>query len=200
MADTQVSKVEVHALTEARWADLETLFGSAAIPGRCWCMWWRVPLKEAQANRGEGNRRALRQKVDDDQIVGLLAYVDGDPAGWCSVGPRESFGRLERSPALTAVPGQEPPPGTWATVCFFVHRGYRRRKVAHALLEAAVELAARHGAPAFEAYPVRPRDGKLDTNSAFPGTHSMFAEHGFQAVDSKAPDRSIQMIMRRALP
>jgi GNAT superfamily N-acetyltransferase len=132
--------------------------------------------------------------------VGLLAYLDRTPAGWCSAGPRESFSRLGRSPALTAVAGQEPPLGTWTTVCFFVHRRYRHRGIAHALLQAALELAEQHGAPAFEGYPVRPRDGALDTNSAFPGTYSMFAEHGFEAVDGKAPDRSIQMIMRRALP
>lgn len=83
-------------------------------------MWWRTTQKEAVANRGEGNKVAMSEKVDAGELVGLLAYVDGAAVGWCSVGPREAYSRLGRSPALTPVDGQEPPPSTWSTVCFFV--------------------------------------------------------------------------------
>lgn len=162
-------------------------------------MWWRTTQKEAVANRGEGNKVAMSEKVDAGELVGLLAYVDGAAVGWCSVGPREAYSRLGRSPALTPVDGQEPPPSTWSTVCFFVHRDRRKQRVAHELLAAAVAFAAAHGATAFEGYPVKPRDGRFDNNSAFPGTKSMYTEVGFAEVASKSPDRSIQMIMRRTL-
>lgn len=198
-AKDTAAAVTVEVLTEERWADYETLFCSAAIPGRCWCMWWRTTQKEAIANRGEGNKRALREKVAAGEPVGLLAYADGEPVGWCSVGPRDAFPRIARSVALTPVAGAEAPPGTWSTVCYFVHRKHRKQRIAHALLRAAVEFAGAHGAAAFEGYPVKPRDGKLDNNSAFPGLKSMYDEAGFDEVASRSPDRSIQMIMRRAL-
>jgi GNAT superfamily N-acetyltransferase len=191
--------VTVEVLSEKLWPDYESLFCSAAIPGRCWCMWWRTTQKEAIANRGEGNKRAMHEKVRAGETVGLIAYADGEPVGWCSAGPRESFPRILRSQALTPVDGAEPPPGTWSTVCYFVHRKHRKKRIAHALLKAAVELAETSGAPAFEGYPVKPRDGKLENNSAFPGLKSMYDEAGFEEVPSKAPDRSIQMIMRRTL-
>ena len=150
-----IGEITVEPLTTKRWTDFESLFCSAAIPGHCWCVWWRTTQKEAVANRGEGNKAAMSEKVDAGELVGLLAYIDGAAVGWCSVGPREAYSRIGRSPALTPVDGQEPPPSTWSTVCFFVHRDRRKQRVAHELLAAAVAFAAAHGATAFEGYPAR---------------------------------------------
>src|SRR5262245_55476314 len=183
--------ISAQPLTVERWMAFEALFGSAAIPGRCWCMWWRSTQREAHINAGQGNKQNLKQKIVAGEPVGLLAYLDAEPVGWCSAGRRDSFGRIERSPALTPVQGHESPEGTWSTVCFFIHRKHRGRRVAHELLSAAVQYARERGATAFEGYPVRPRDTRLDNNSAFPGTYSMFAEAGFTEVASRAPDRSI---------
>jgi len=71
-----IGEITVEPLTMKRWTDFESLFCSAAIPGRCWCMWWRTTQKEAVANRGEGNKAAMSEKVDAGELVGLLAYVD----------------------------------------------------------------------------------------------------------------------------
>jgi GNAT superfamily N-acetyltransferase len=191
--------ITVEPLTTERWEDFETLFGSAAIPGRCWCMWWRSTQREAHANAGEGNKTSMRRKVAEGEQVGLLAYVDAEPVGWCSAGPRDSFGRIARSPALTPAVGHEPPEGTWSTVCYFVHRKHRGLQVATRLLREAVQLARENGASAFEGYPVRPRTSRLENSSAFPGSYSMYAAAGFLEVPGKAPDRSIQMIMRLGL-
>ena len=46
------------------------------------------------------------------------------------------------------------PPNTWWVVCFVVASRARRRGVASALLAAAVDYAAAHGAPAIEGYPI----------------------------------------------
>jgi GNAT superfamily N-acetyltransferase len=83
--------------------------------------------------------------------------------------------------------------------CFFIHRRYRRRGVAKALLAGAVEFAAEHGAPAIEGYPVRPKDGRYDNRTAFPGTFSLFQGAQFKPVDSAAATRSNRIIMRRTL-
>lgn len=190
--------VQVQPFTSDRWADIERLFTSAAIPNRCWCQWWRRKQSEAVRDRGEGNKAILKRQVCDGEPLGMIAYVEDEPVGWCSLSPRTAFGRLSRSSALT--PKDDPPPdGTWSTVCFFVHRTFRHRHIAQALLDAAIKYAASQGATAFEGYPVRPREGPLDNNSAFPGTYSMFAAAGFESIESKNPGRSIQMIMRRTL-
>jgi hypothetical protein len=64
-----------------------------------------------------------------------------------------------------------------------------------ALIEAAVDVAASAGAPALEAYPV---DTAVPghTRNLFLGVASVFAEHGFQVVAQRQPDRPV---MRKAL-
>lgn len=194
--DSIPAPVEVRPLTPKRWQDLEVLFRSAAWPSHCWCMEFRRDGREFSRNWGEGNRTALRE-LAGERPTGLLAYADGIAVGWCAVAPKKDYTRFERSWIARPVDGAEPPEGTWSVVCFFIHRRYRRRGVAKALLAAAVEFAAEHGAPAIEGYPVRPKDGRHDNRAAFPGTFSLFQGAQFELVKSAAPSRSNRAIMRR---
>jgi GNAT superfamily N-acetyltransferase len=106
---------------------------------------------------------------------GLLAYVDGVPAGWCRIGPREMFDRLEHSATLRRV-DDEP---VWSVVCFYVHPTAKRKGVARALLAGAESLAARHGARLVEAYPVGPKQINLD---AYTGYQPMYTAAGYDTV------------------
>jgi GNAT superfamily N-acetyltransferase len=106
---------------------------------------------------------------------GLLAYLDGQAVGWCRVGPRESFDRLEASRALARV--DDAP--VWSLVCFYVHPTAKRLGVATALLEGAAEHAAAQGAAILEAYPVRAGHPNLD---AYTGYRPMFDAAGFEEV------------------
>jgi GNAT superfamily N-acetyltransferase len=196
--DTVLAGVEVRPLTPERWHDLEVLFRSAAWPSHCWCMEFRCDGREFSRNWGEGNREALR-RLAGKRPPGLLAYSDGVAVGWCAVAPKEEYTRFERSWVARAVEEDEPPEGTWSVVCFFIHRSCRGRGVAKALLAGAVEFAAEQGAPAIEGYPVRPKDGRYDNRTAFPGTFSLFQGAQFQPVDSAAPTRSNRIIMLRTL-
>jgi GNAT superfamily N-acetyltransferase len=75
---------------------------------------------------------------------------DGRAVGWVSLGPREDFERLERSrvrPRLDDI-------AVWSIVCFVVAKRARRQGVGAQLLDAAIDFARQHGAPALEAYPV----------------------------------------------
>jgi GNAT superfamily N-acetyltransferase len=79
----------------------------------------------------------------------VIAYVDGEPAGWCSIAPRSSYGRLTRSRTIPRVDDRDP----WAVVCFVVRVGFRKRGLMHDLLDGAVEHARNHGAEVVEGYP-----------------------------------------------
>ena len=86
-------------LAKGDWPLIETLFGANGACGGCWCMWWRVPMggKTWDAAKGAPNRAAFRALVESGQATGVLA-LDGDtPVGWCAIGPRAMFPRLERS-------------------------------------------------------------------------------------------------------
>ena len=182
--------LEVHPVTPDRWDDLVALFGERGAYDGCWCTWWRQTSSEYSANRGEGNRAILCDLVERGDEPGLLAYLDGRPVGWVSVGPREVFGRLQRSPKLKSV--DERP--AWAIVCFYVDRDARNAGVGRALLDAAVDHVRARGGDLVEGYPVDP-GRRFDAAATFTGTTGMFERARF----TEAARRGGRAIVRREL-
>ena len=185
-------RLEVHPLTPRRWPDLEKLFGPRGACGGCWCMYWRLPRKEVERRKGEGNRRLLRKLAGSGTPPGLLAYLDGEPVGWCALAPREVYPVLGRSRVLARV--DEKP--VWSVVCFFVARRHRSRGVSRALVRAAVAFARKHGAKIAEGYPVEPRKGRAPDVFLWTGLPGTFLTAGFKEVARRSPTRPI---LRRAL-
>lgn len=95
----------------------------------------------------------MRSLVKDGPPPDLLAYADGQPAGWCAVEPRERYVRLASSRVLKPVDDQL----VWSVACFFVAHRYRRRGVIVELLKAAADFARRRGARIIEGYPSEPK-------------------------------------------
>lgn len=183
------SGLEFHPLTIDRWADFERLFGERGAYSGCWCMWWRLKRTDFERQQGEGNRRAMRQIVDSGEVPGILAFAEGEPAGWCSVAPRERYSSLNRSPVLKRL--DETP--VWSIVCFFVAPRSRNRGLTSKLIRAAVEYVRRQGGKVVEAYPTSPRSARVAPVSTFMGLPSVFERAGF--VECKRPSRS-KVIMR----
>lgn len=184
--------LEVHPATADRWPDLTALFGARGACGGCWCMTWRLSSAEYEARKGESNRRALKRLVARDPSPGLLAYMDGRPVGWCAVAPREAYHRIERSRVAARVDDRP----AWSVVCFYVAPDSRGRGVANALLEAAIDFAAAHGAELIEGYPVEPAKDEIPDLFAFTGLASMFRRAGFREVARRTPTRPL---MRREI-
>ena len=178
---------EFHPLTPERWSDFEELFGKHGAAGGCWCMWWRLTHKEFAAQKGEGNRRAMKAIVDSGRVHGILGYHQRRPVGWCSVAPREDFPRLERSRILKPVDRQP----VWSVVCFFIAKDYRRRGVGKRLLRTAVDYVSRRGGSILEGYPVEPRRGATPDLFAYHGLASMFRSVGFKEVARRSDTRPI---------
>jgi ribosomal protein S18 acetylase RimI-like enzyme len=193
--------VRVEPLTPARWDDAVAVFGTRGDPASCWCQFFRLAGQDWRQSTREANRDALQAQVLDAEAAapGLLAYSDGEPAGWVAVAPRAGYPRLGRHRALAAVVGADTlaDPSVWSVTCFGVRVGFRRRGVATALLEAAVEFAAAHGASAVEGYPVAVAPGERRASSGlYHGTRSTFLAAGFEEVGRTSPARPV---MRRVL-
>jgi GNAT superfamily N-acetyltransferase len=128
------------------------------------------------------NRRSMKRVVDTAAAPpGVLAYVNGVPVGWCAVAPRDEYPRITRE-RVTAPVDDQP---VWSVVCFSVLRSARRQGVSRALLSAAIELAADHGARIIEAYPVE------RTLNTYRGYTSVYRDTGFEAIVRRHPDRPI---------
>jgi GNAT superfamily N-acetyltransferase len=189
--------VSIAPLTEDRWTDIEALFGQGGDPKTCWCVYWRLRGKDWSLSSAGKNREHLREIVEQGPAPGLLAYRDGIAVGWVSLGPREDFARLEASrirPRLDDVP-------VWSIVCFVVARTERGQGLARKLLEAAVQYATDHGAPALEAYPVDSLGAKVSPGVAYTGLLSTFKAAGFRVVhEIDSPQATVnRVIVRREL-
>ena len=188
------SKVEMHPLTEDRWNDMVVLFGTHGGYAGCWCMFWRLERAAFKQLRGEGTKEILHQMAAKDQEPGLLAYVDGKPAGWCSIGPRENYLALENSRILKRV-GDKP---VWSIVCFFTDKSIRRHGLMADLLRGAVAHAKKRGARIVEGYPIDMQSEKLagqklGSYAGYMGIASAFREVGFTEAGHAS---ETQLIMR----
>jgi GNAT superfamily N-acetyltransferase len=184
---------KTYPATPARWPDIEKLFGERGACGGCWCMFWRIPRKEFDSNKGSKNKRALQQIVADGGKPGVIAYLGKQPMGWCAVAPRSEYVALERSRILKPVDEQP----VWSISCLFVAKQYRRQGVSTVLLRAAVDFAARQGARVVEGYPVEPSSTKMPDPFLWHGVPSTFLAAGFKEVARRSDSRPI---MRYVIP
>lgn len=148
----------------------------------CWCMYPRLtraletelPEAESEADR---RRAAMTELARQQRSPGLLAF-DGDrPVGWIAIAPRTELARIEASRTTPPVDDEQ----VWVIPCITVAKSARGRGIAVALIRAAVDYAAEHGAPAVEAYP-RAGEARVGDDNAYFGTEPLFHRAGFEVI------------------
>ena len=129
------SGVSIHGGVDAGSTGLSSARGSRGCrpPGdgmtsrRSWCR-----ASQAAADRcvAYGTRASTCPAVSDVRALcesepgpGVLAYVDGEVAGWCSVAPKSTYRALVNSRTIPHLQDE----GAWSVVCFVVRPGFRRR-------------------------------------------------------------------------
>jgi len=140
----------------------------------------------AGTKRAHANKAQLKALVDSGRPPGLIGYRGKVPVGWVSIGPREDYARLARSPVMKPVDGQP----VWSVICFVVPTEYRGQGVARALLAGAVAYAKKCGARLIEAYPVDKPHRSHDDFMWF-GAKSMYDKAGFSEVARRKPHRPV---------
>ena len=173
----------IRPLTPDLWPAFEDLFGRHGASNGCWCMYWRIGSEYHKRPRQE-NKADFCALVESGPPPGLLA-LDGDLAvGWCQLTPRSALPWLNHWPKFAPVDDLP----VWSLSCFYIRRGYRRRGVTRALIQAAIEVARQAGAPALEAYPI---DSRLSPSAGFTGYVSTFERAGFKIVAQRVPARPV---------
>jgi GNAT superfamily N-acetyltransferase len=189
-------KWETHPVTAERFDDFADVINRNRRAQHCWCLSHRLQATEIEHLGGGSREQAMRRLCESDQPPGVVTYGDGEPVGWCNIGPRSEISRLARSRLIRAV--DDVP--VWSIVCVIVRPGHRRQGVTAPLIDGAVRYAASRGAPAVEAYPVDPA-GRMDVTMAFVGTRSMFERAGFAVIGTTGAVASgmPRLVMRRDL-
>lgn len=186
----------VHPLTAERFGDLERVFAGrgCSFARGCWCMHYRetgAPVVPDGMTTAASRKAGLRRLASGPLAPGLLGYDDsGEPVGWVSLGPREDFAKLARSPVMKPVDGQP----VWSVICFVVPAPHRGRGIARALLAAGVDFARGHGAEAIEGYPVDSPTPPAPQHLWF-GTGGMFRAAGFVEIARRKPTRPVMRLV-----
>jgi GNAT superfamily N-acetyltransferase len=148
---------EYRPVSPERLPDLERFSLAHGKFRYCSCMRWRLASADYKRSTKEVRIAALNTLVQQETPVGVLPYRDGEPVGWVSAAPRETYAALERFKALPRVDDLP----VWSVVCFFVDRHERGQGLTLGLLRAALNYAISQGAEIVESYPVEP--GQLYT-------------------------------------
>lgn len=195
--------ITVVPANEAGWEDLQTVLGTRGTGAICQCQRFKLRPRESFGSF-PAEERALRLRAqtnagqpEADTTSGLVAYLEGEPTGWCAVEPRPAYEGLLR---VYRVPWEgrtedKTDESVWAVTCVFARAGFRRRGIGYALAQAAVDFARRRGARALEAYPMLPRPGEdITWGELHVGTRSMFAAAGFEEVSRPSHRRVVMRI------
>lgn len=187
---------ETFPVTADRFDDFADVINRSRRANHCWCLSHRVRAGEIEQLGGGSREQAMRRLCERDHPPGVVTYRDGEPVGWCNIGPRSEVTRLSASRLIRPIDDLP----VWSIVCVIVRPGHRRQGVTAPLIEGAVAYADFHGAPAVEAHPVDP-PGRMDLTMAFVGTKSMFERAGFRvAGTTDAVASGMQrLVMRRDL-
>jgi len=184
-------KLEFQPISSDRWTDLEIVLGDRGGWQGCWCMRWRLPRARFESQKGDANKQALRRGIESDVYQGLLAYRNGEPVAWCSLGPREDYPALDDTDVLARVDYQS----VWSITCVHVAKRHRRQGISVALIRAAVEYAKNQGAAIVEAYPVIMRGPRIPVAAAMTGFHSAFVAAGFTEAMRRVDVRPIMRFL-----
>lgn len=131
---------------------------------------------------------------------GLVGYVDGVPAGWVAVEPRENYPRIwnRKQPWMRMDPELD---GVWSVTCFVVRKGFRRQGLMYELAAATVEYGRHVGAHLLEGYPTQPAEGKtVIWDEASVGLLNVFLDAGYEVVASPTLRRRVVRLRLRGVP
>jgi GNAT superfamily N-acetyltransferase len=194
-------EISVVPANQASWRDLQAVFGTRGAAAACQCQriklgdraWWYLPVEE--------RAQLLREETDAghpeaERTSGLVAYLDGEPVGWCAVEPRTAYRRLLNSNVPWAGRTEDKADdGVWTLACFAVRAGFRRRGVTYSLAAAAVEFARTRGAEALEGYPITPRPGQdISWGELNVGHYNVFVAAGFSEVSRPSSRRAVMRV------
>jgi len=174
--------VEVKPLTPERTDDFLRFFDRDAfmdnpIWASCYCLFYQFPGtgEEWQQQTGAQNRAAKQASIRAGEAQGYLAYVEGQPAGWCHAAPRATLPGLDRNEEFRT----DDPEGVGAIVCFVIAAPYRRQGIAARLLDAACDGLQAQGMTLAEAYPAKEVHSEA---RAYHGPLAMYLAAGFTPV------------------
>ncbi len=197
------SDVTIIPANQASWEDIRAVFGTSGEAYVCQCQRYKLQPGEAfKKVPVEERAHRLRMQTECENpksktTSGLVAYLDGEPVGWCALEPRTAyFGLMRNFKVHWQGRSEDKDDDTvWSITCFVARAGYRRRGISYALARAAVDFARDRGARALEGYPMITQPGiEIAWGELHVGSRSIFEAAGFTEVSHPTPRRVVMRI------
>ncbi|MHC9043339.1 GNAT family N-acetyltransferase [Microbacterium saperdae] len=187
-----MATITTEVATAARWDDVQHALTGGGDGASCQCIWPVLSNKDWNQTSTPQRTEMFHKEIDEGPPPGIIAYVDGDAAGWIRIGPRTRQARIPRTRMIAAAT-TEPfdDESVWAVTCFVVRREHRGVGLNGELLRAAVDFARDSGARLIEGYPVDTAGEKKRTNDLFHGTLGTFINAGFTETAELKPGRTL---------
>ncbi|MEV4687981.1 GNAT family N-acetyltransferase [Microbacterium sp. LWH3-1.2] len=188
-----MANITIEPATGDRFDDAQHALSGGGDGRGCQCQWWMITNAQWQQTSQVQRQELLRDELDAGPPPALIAYVDGEAAGWVRIGPRTTQVRLGRTRNFIGASEEAWDDETvWSVSCFVVRKEHRNQGLNAMLLEAAIAHARESGARVIEAYPLDPDAGrKIPSNELFHGVLSTFEEAGFHEVARPKPHIAI---------
>jgi hypothetical protein len=180
---------EIKPLTPQTWGAFEAFAAKHnGVWGGCWCIYFH-PDGPERGQGAEANRALKKRYVEEGKAHAALVFEGDTAIGWCEYGTPEELPSIYHRKQYDAEADLVP---DYRLTCFFIDRHRRRKGVASAALQGALDLIAQHGGGVVEAYPrdttADDQAGKKISNSfLYNGTRKMFEDAGFEFVRTKGP-------------
>jgi len=193
--------VRIVPANEATRDDLLDIFGTTDYPGRCQCQRYKVEGWLWHDTTQEQRTAMLQAQTACGDLgaaatSGLVAYVDGEPAGWVAVEPRTAYPKLRTSRVLWRGRHEDKDDdAVWSVTCLVVRKGYRGRGLTYPLARATIDFARERGARALEAYPMVTQPGmEITWGELHVGARQVFEDAGFEEVSHPTPRRVVMRV------
>lgn len=141
----------------------------------CYCYSFHFTGSKEEWN-GKNNRSSVIQLISEKKMTGYLAFVGGEPVGWCNVNNRLNYQRLLKYYELSDIQNAN----VCAIVCFLVRPEFRRRGVAQKLLDQIIIDYAYRDYDYVEAYPGK---NKLSCEDQYMGPLGLYKKNGFKILN-----------------
>lgn len=194
-----MATIMTEVATARRWDDVQHALTGGGDGASCQCIWPMLSNKDWNDTTTPQRTEMLRAEIDDGPPPGIIAYVDGEAAGWIRIGPRTKQARIPRTRIIAAAtPEPFDDDSVWAVTCFVVRREHRGTGLNLELLRAAVDYARESDARLIEGYPVDTGGEKKRANDLFHGTVGTFLAAGFMETAELKPGRTLVTLRLRA--
>jgi hypothetical protein len=195
MSEASPPTSDVRRVTADMLPDVAGLFETNGTTRGCWCQAFTVSRSEYQKGWHDGGNRARFEAAaaSPGPPIGLLAYRQDEPVGWCAVGPRARYkAAIGPRARIMRNRDQSEDDRVFLVSCLFVRVGHRGSGVTYDLLRGAIDLAGELGAPAIEGWPRSGNDRQQ--SDLYYGRESLFARFGFRVVDRPSPQRAVMRL------